>query len=504
MTTILGRSIDYTDKDFDSLRARLLSMLRQQFPDWTDDSVANFGTLLLELWCFVGDVLGFYMDNAAAEAFIGTAQLRSSLVNLSKLLGYVPAGRAAAQADVTFTLASVPVGNVTIPEGTLVRTSGAGQVLEFRLLADVVIAAASDPPTEVGTVEHSVLHTTTTSASGLASQRIVLGSIPFVRVVSVTASNGIYTKVANFLSSRPDDKHYTVTVDGQDRATLAFGDGENGELPTGTITIIYTSGGGTQGNVATGTLSKVAGSFVDDLANPVSVSCSNAAAASGGANHETTESIRANAPESIRVLTRAVAREDYEIGARTKTNGQVARALLLTADQDIAVPENTGYLFVVPTGGGLPSTALKDEVEAVFETPYEDGGLPKTVTFKLIALDPVYLPINIFAVVYLAAGAVGSVVAAEIRSALEDFFALTLADGSPNPEIDFGFASDGELPLSTIHNVVRDVVGVRKIGDKLTEFLINDQHKDVALALREFPMLGTVTLINGATGDPLG
>lgn len=504
MTTILGRSIDYTDKDFDSLRARLLAMLRQQYPDWTDDAVGNFGTLLLEAWCFVGDVVTFYMDNAAAEAFIGTATQRSSLVKLAKLLGYEPAGRAAAQADVVFTLAAPPTGNVTIPEGTIVRTTGAGQVLEFRLLADVEIAAAANPPTGTGTCEHSVLHTNTLSASGLANQRVVLGSIPFVEVVSLTASNGIYAQVSDFLQSRVDDKHFTVAVDGQDKATVMFGNGTNGELPTGTITIIYTSGGGSIGNVAAGTLVKVAGSFTDDLANPVSVSCSNPAAASGGTNHETTESIRANAPASIRVLTRAVAREDYEIAAVEKMDGQVARALMLTSDQDPAVPENTGYLFVIPAGGGLPSTALKDDVEAIFDTPYEQGGLPKTVTFNLVALDPVYVEINIFAVVYLVAGASASVVADSIRSELETFFALTLANGAPNTEIDFGFASDGELPLSTITNIVRDVVGVRKLGEKLTDFLVNDVHADVELGLREFPVLGTVTLINGETGDPLG
>lgn len=495
-------SIDFTDKDFDSLRVRLMAILAEVFPDWTDDALGNFGTILVEMFCFVGDNLTFYQDAQAGEAYIGTATQRQSLIRLAKLIGYAPAGRSAAQADVTFSLALVPTADVTIPEGTIVRTAGAGTPLEFRLLADATIPAATNPPQVVGTVENSVLTTVDVIANGLVSQRVTLGSTPFIRVVSLTASNGIYTRVDNFLQSRPDDRHYTVSTDAVDRATVQFGDGQNGELPTGTITILYTYGGGSIGNVARGTIRKVVGSFTDADSKPVSVSATNAEKASGGANAETTESIRANAPASLRVLTRTVAREDYEIAATTKT--ATARALMLTSDQDPAVPENTGYLFLVPEGGGLPSQALKDEVEAIFETRFEDGGLPKTVTFKLFVLDPLYLTVDIFAVIYLDAGASAATVAASIRANLDAFFAITLPDGAPNPDIDFGFAKNEELPLSTIMNVVRDTTGVRKLGDGPTEFLVNGDHRDVALGLREFPILGTVTLINGNTGDPLG
>lgn len=502
--TILPANLDYSDKDFDSLRARLLLLLRQVFPDWTDTAVTNFGMVLLEMFAFVGDVLTKYQDNQAGEAFMEHAVLRRSLIALAKMLGYVPSGRTAATVDETFTLASVPAGEVTIPEGTIVRTSGAGAPLEFRLLNDVVIAALADPPTGTGSAEHSSLNETSATSTLLPGQRIILGTIPFVRVVSLTAGNGIYTKVNNFLQSRSDDRHFTVTVDAQDRATIALPDGENGEIPTGTIEIAYTTGGGASGNVAASTINKISGAFTDDLSNTVSVTVTNAAAASGGGNRETNEQIRQNAPASLRVLTRAVAREDFEIAATTMT--ATARALHLTSDQDPAIPENTGYMFVIPTGGGLPSQELKDEIELIFDTPYEDGGLPKTVTFKLFVLDPVYVTVDVFAVVYLSSGANAATVDASIRSNIASFFQITLADGSANPEVNFGFSSGvdgGDLPLSSIMNVVRDTDGVRKLGDGVTEFMVNDAHADVVLDLREFPTLGTITLINGATQETL-
>jgi len=64
----LPESVDYTDKDFDALRARLIALIKSVFPDWTDFDVASFGNLLVELYAYVGDVLTFYQDNLARES----------------------------------------------------------------------------------------------------------------------------------------------------------------------------------------------------------------------------------------------------------------------------------------------------------------------------------------------------------------------------------------------------------------------------------------------------
>src|SRR5574341_105908 len=111
---LLAQATDYTDKDFDSLRLRLQNLVRSVFPEWTDFNVASFGNLLLELYAFVGDVLGFYQDNQARESRIATATQRKNLIALTKLLGFRPAGARAATADVTFTLAATPAAPVTI------------------------------------------------------------------------------------------------------------------------------------------------------------------------------------------------------------------------------------------------------------------------------------------------------------------------------------------------------------------------------------------------------
>lgn len=63
----LAQATDYTDKDFDALRARLIALIKSVFPDWTDFGVASFGNLLVELYTYVGNVLTFYQDRRATR-----------------------------------------------------------------------------------------------------------------------------------------------------------------------------------------------------------------------------------------------------------------------------------------------------------------------------------------------------------------------------------------------------------------------------------------------------
>ena len=104
--SLLPTTVDYTDKDFDALRARLIALVRSVFPDWTDFEVAGFGNVLIELYAFVGDVLTFYQDNLARESRLVTATQRKNVMALAQMLGYRLQGARAATAEVELTLTS--------------------------------------------------------------------------------------------------------------------------------------------------------------------------------------------------------------------------------------------------------------------------------------------------------------------------------------------------------------------------------------------------------------
>jgi hypothetical protein len=501
---ILPASVDYTDKDFDSIRARLIALIRSVFPDWSDFDVASFGNLLVEMYAFVGDVITYYLDNQARESRIGTATQRKNVIALARLLGYRLHGAQAATAEVVFSLARPPVTEVPLAAGTVVRTKEVTEPVRFQLLADLVIPAGLDPPRVVGVVEHSEIHTQLFDAQGLAWLDLPLDHVPYLDgSVEVSAANGGYDEQSSLLGSGPNDRHYLVLVDQNDRATLRFGDGVSGAPPTGTIRVTYKTGGGEVGNVEAGRLVVVEGVFADVHGRPVQLSVTNPLPASGGTNRQSLASARQLAPESLRVLNRTVAREDFEINARRLPG--VARALMLTSDDDSTIEENSGILYVIPQGGGMPTPALKNAVLLQVTEVY-----PCTLTFQVRVQDPVYKGVRVQARVHLQQGQDPATVRDRIRANLQAMFRVSEPDGTPNPRVDFGFNvrdadgnPAGEVAWSDVFNVIRDTAGVRKLGDGHGDLKLNDLPADVKLGLREFPVQGEVTLIDARTGGYL-
>lgn len=350
---LLPANSSYTDKEFDSLKDRLQNLLRSTFPDWTDFSIASFGNILLEMYAFVGDVLTFYQDASARESRIITATQRRNVIALAKLIGYKLPGARAATADVEFTLAAPPAADVTIPVGTIVRTQEVTDPVFFQLLSDVTIKADSEPPTTTGTVENSTTQEQLFTSTGLANQEVVLDYLLYLDdSAQINASNGGYEEVENFLDSTAEDRHFVVIVDQNDRATIRFGNGINGAVPTGTITISYKTGGGRNGIVDAERIVIIEGSFTDANGNPVQVSVRNPLPSSGGQDRQSIAQAKILAPASIRTLNRTVSREDYEVNALRLQN--VARALMLTSNEKPTISENSGILFIIPSGGGTP------------------------------------------------------------------------------------------------------------------------------------------------------
>src|SRR5687768_11928126 len=152
---ILPENLDYTDKDFDSIVARLNNLLRQAFPDWTDFLASNFGNTLKEMFAHVSDILLFYQDNQAKESRLTDTELRKNAIALAKMLGFVPAGATAATVELLVTLEEVPTNNVEFSAEQLVRTRDIDTPVEFQFLADLTIPAGTDPPQAFVTVENS-------------------------------------------------------------------------------------------------------------------------------------------------------------------------------------------------------------------------------------------------------------------------------------------------------------------------------------------------------------
>jgi hypothetical protein len=135
---------------------------------------------------------------------------------------------------------------------------------------------------------------------------------------------------------------------------------------------------------------------------------------------------------------------------------------------------------------------------------------PCTLTFQVAVQDPVYRTLDIEARLFMRQGYAKSQVRDRVRANLQAMFRVSEPDGTPNPLVDFGFnVRDseghpvGEVAWSDVFNVVRDTEGVRKLGDRHGDLKLNGLPADVRLAIREFPCLGQVTLVDGETGSLL-
>lgn len=499
---IVGTLTDYTDKDFKALRLRLRNLVRSVFPEWTDFNVADFGNILLELFAHTGDVLTFYQDNQARQSRIVTATQRKAILGLVKLIGYAPSSATAATVDVNITLAGGAVaGDANFARGTIIKTEDVSNPTRYQLLEDAIIPAGQTTVTGVS-AENSETKTQSFVSTNLPNQEVVLGSTPYIDLSAVVvAGNGAYAQVDNFLNSTPTDRHFTVVVDQNDRATIRFGNGASGAIPTGTGDIEFKVGGGAAGRVDINKLKVFEQTvWTDSLGAPISPVVTNPAKSSGGTDRQSVAQIKERGPASVTALTRSVGRDDFETNVLRLP--AVARALFLTRDEDESVQENTGILYVVPVGGGLPSTELKADCLRQITVEY-----PCTLTFKPSVRDPVYRVINVSMIIYFRTKARADAATA-IRESLAAFFNVQNSDGSKNTNIDFGGNikdADGvivsELAHTDILNVARDTIGVRKLN--AVDFLLNGVADDVPLAKNEFPTLGTVTIVDGDTGDVL-
>ncbi|MBU1483175.1 MAG: baseplate J/gp47 family protein [Gammaproteobacteria bacterium] len=489
--TLIITDADYTSRDFDSLRARAIDLLLSGYPN-ADTETADFQNMLLELLAFVGDRLSFYQDMQARERFRQTARLRRSMIDIAAHFGQELFGAGAATAAVVFSVPSAGAADVVFPAGTQVRTNAVVDPVRFQTLEEVTLLAGE---TSVeAQVEQSENQAQTFAASGVPSQEIYLSRSPYLDAsLSINTLAGAWEEVDNFLLSGATDRHFVVTVDELDRAKIRFGDGVRGAKPSGTITASYKTGGGDVGNVSADSITVIPSSVSDVEGRAVIVSVTNPSAASGGVDRESVEAARVRLPASLRATSRSVTKEDFETHA-TEVVG-VARAVMVTSDIDASVDENAGIVYVVPEGGGEASETLLDDVlEQVTET------YPPTLTFSVQAFTATYKEIDVWVSVRFSDGVSKSAVRASIVDAIEAFFSIRTSDGALNSAMDFGANLEGqEVAWSDVFNAARDVSGVRKIEP--TGLRLNNAVASVSLGIREFPSLGSVTVVDAATGS---
>jgi hypothetical protein len=424
-------TIDYTSRDFYSLRSDLITRIKTVLPGWTGDSGADFGVVMVEAFAYMGDVVSYYIDRVANEGFLATATQRQSILNLSRNYGYVPTGFRAATATVQFI--NEAESAVVLPSGTqLIATINSGDItfdLIWTLEDSLTVPASvsqnpgvatataknyeevADRPENASGGEEDIAGELLAVSNGFPEQsyrllenQVVDGS------VRIFVQNGDifepWTQVLHLTDFGPFDSVFSVITDADDFVTVQFGDGVSGAIPNqlSVIKASYHFGGGSVGNIAVNLITelfKVPGLSDTDVFNlSTTLTLTNTTAGIGGEVPESNESIKEKAPLALTALNRAVSLNDYSALALQVADVGKAKAVGATRTSvtvyvspqrnEVSVDQFPGYSDNPADGGVLlPEwNGIKEEVVSYFEDKIQIG---TSVTVS----PPTYVPVVI-------------------------------------------------------------------------------------------------------------
>ncbi len=463
----MGRaSIAYSNKDYESIRRELLAKIPQLTDRWTDFNHSDLGVVLLELFCGVGDMLAYYLDMQAAEAFLATARQRQNVIDLCKLIGYRLDTPVAATTTLRFSLTTPLATDLIVQAGTVCRVLLDDGQADFETVEDGLI------PRGVLTVSvparQGIRRTEIFTASGQPFQRFkLIGEAIAQGSISVTIADEIWGEVGHFQDSEPNSQHFMTDTDALDVATIIFSDGQNGAVPPqgSAITVSYLTTLGEKGNLAPGRITQILTPVYSEGVQ-VSLSVTNPVPATGGASRETIEHARRQAPAELRTLWKAVTLDDYK--ALAEGFPGVAKAQVLDTNDCQNIRYYNVHLAIAPDGGGLPSALLKRDLADFLERR-------KVITVEVNLFDPIYRPIDIDAEVYAWPGEALENVRSRIEFQLTEFFAFD--------RVGFG---------QTVHqsDLVALIDGVRGVN----HLNMYAPRQDIELRSGEIPVLGNVNL----------
>jgi hypothetical protein len=96
-------SINYTARDFETIKDSLVEYAKRYYPDtYKDFNEASFGSLMLDTVSYIGDILSFYVDYQANESFLDTALEYNNVVKLARQVGYKYPGTPSSQGELSF------------------------------------------------------------------------------------------------------------------------------------------------------------------------------------------------------------------------------------------------------------------------------------------------------------------------------------------------------------------------------------------------------------------
>jgi len=316
-----NKRLSVTELDFDDIKDNLKIFLKAQteFKDY--DFEGSGMSVLLDTLAYNTHYLGFNANMVANEMFLDSASLRSSIVSHAKMLGYEVSSARAPKATINISL-NTQKTTATMPAGTAFTSTTDGTSYQFVTISDITgTSTGSAVPFDSTEIYEGTYITTKylVDSSDIDQRFIITDNRSDTTTLTVKIQNSVsdttsttYTKATDISQLSRSSTVYFLQEIESGKYEVYFGDGiVSQSLSDGNIVVL-------QYVVTNKTLSNGASSFsspsaIDTVTN---ITITTVANASGGAEAESLQSIKLNAPLDFAAQGRAVTTEDYRLYAR--------------------------------------------------------------------------------------------------------------------------------------------------------------------------------------------
>ena len=451
-----------TALDFEDIKSSIKSYLRtrDEFSDYDfDGSTLSY---LIDTLAYNTYYTAFNANMALNESFITSATIRDNVVNIAKLLNYVPNSITASKACLYLTLQTTAVNgsypaNVTIKKGSI--ATGGNYV--WNILSDITVSV--DQTTGMAkfdnvTVYEGTYLTYNYTVNTFASQVYTIPSSDVdistltVKVKPNESSTqfDIYNRVETVTNLTPTTRAYFLSEGEDMRYEVKFGDDSVGRKLTDgeVIQLEYLVTSGAAANNV-GVLSFI-GRVVDNLDQtyaPTLLGLTVKEKSQQGEAAETVESIKYNAPRYYSAQYRAVTAQDYALITRKIYSNTAA---VVAYGGDILNPPVYGKVYVVikTKTGSLLNDATKKQISNDLR-PYAMASIDPVV----VDPDDIYINTKVYALYDTGCGSNPSEIETDISNSITDWGRQT---GINNFNSTFR-AQQLEKAISLSNNCITDI-----------------------------------------------
>jgi len=392
-------AISLVSLDFDTLKASLKTYLKSQdkFKDYDFDG-SNM-SVLLDILAYNTYKNAFYLNMVAAESFLDSAQIRDSVVSKAKELNYTPRSRKSSIANLNLQFAQSGLQTFTIPAGT--RFSGQNSNNTFSYVSNQAVILYPNngyfTATNFPVYEGRILTEAFVMDYSVERQRFLISN-PQIDTdsltISVSEDNGItfseYTPTTSLFNLTANSTVFFIQGAENNKYEIVFGDGILGKRPmdSSIIRAQYRVTNGADGNGSTNFVLDDNLGTVNGLGSAV-VPTIVSSAAYGGAERESIDSIRYNAPRHYETQERAVTVNDFKSLLLSQFTN--IKAVNIYGGEDVKDSVRYGRVYVVPVtySGVALTTNEKSNIEKYLKDRTVLG-----ITPYVIDPETLYLVVN--------------------------------------------------------------------------------------------------------------